>query len=135
MQDQRRDRDGADGQGEKRDEGHGPGERHGEGRAHGGPEGTHFLDLEVSKVLYGEAEALTREAARELLKDAIKERLRARLGPRLEAIARIAADELADDIEANLAVETIVAERRHARAGREEAIRKALAPAPTHSKE
>ncbi|MDI3282286.1 hypothetical protein [Polyangium sp. 15x6] len=130
MQDHRR--EGPDGQGERRGERH---EGHGEGRQAEGPEGTDFLDLEVSKVLYSEAAALTRAAAREILKDAIKERLRARLGPRLEAIARIAADELADDIEANLAIESVVEGRRHARAAREEAIRKALAPTHEHTKE
>ena len=43
---------------------------------------TRFLDLEISKVLYNEAEGVTREAFRELLKDAAKERLRERFGDR-----------------------------------------------------
>ncbi|MDI1436310.1 hypothetical protein [Polyangium sorediatum] len=127
-------REGPEGQGERQGEGHCEGRRP-EGRRSEGPKGTEFLDIEISKVLSSEAAALTREAAREILKDAINERLRARLGSRLEAIARIAADELADDIEANLAIESIVEARKHARAAREEEIRKALAPTPGHTKE
>src|SRR5687767_3629863 len=57
-------------------------ERH-ERREERGPVGTEFLDLEISKLLYGQATRLATEAARQLLLDAIKERLRERLGDRL----------------------------------------------------
>lgn len=103
-------------------------ERGGEGRR--GPEGTEFLNLEMSKVMYAEAASLTREAARELLKDAIKERLRERLGTRIAAIAKLAADELADDVEANLAIEALIASRKQARQGQDEALRRAMAQDP-----
>jgi hypothetical protein len=99
-------------------------ERREDDRGRGGPPDTSFLDLEMSKVLYGEAAALTREAAREILKEAIKTRLRERLGPTLEAIARVAADELADDVEANLDIEARIAARQKARVGRDEALKK-----------
>jgi hypothetical protein len=74
-----------------------------------GPEGTEWLDLELSKVLSARADALTRGVAEELIRDAIKERLRERLGPRLEAIGRHAADKLADAAEASLDIEARIA--------------------------
>ena len=58
----------------------------------GGPQGTDFLDLEISQVLYGEAAGVAREAFRELLKDAVKVRLKERFGSKIEALAKIAAD-------------------------------------------
>jgi hypothetical protein len=93
----------------------------------GGPEGTEFLDLEISKVLLGEASSLAREAAREILKEAVKARLRERLGERLEAIGRLAADVLCEDIEANLAIEERIGARREERKEIERRLREALA--------
>jgi hypothetical protein len=81
----------------------------------GGPPGTDWLDLEVSKMLYGRAEAIAKKAIEELLAESIKARLRERLGPRLDAVARIAADQVAADIEANLAIEAQIDARRAAR--------------------
>ncbi len=98
---------------ERRDEGHHEGGQRGPSQA--GPPESGWLDLEISKVLYGRAEALVRPAAEELLMEAIKERLRERLGPRIAAIAAIAADQLADDFEANLEIEARIAARREAR--------------------
>lgn len=72
---------------------------------------TRFLDLEISKVIYGEAEGVTREAFRDLLKDAAKERMRERYGDRIDALAQLVVDELLDDLEANLAVEDLIAQR------------------------
>lgn len=89
---------------------------HGHGHAHaeGGPD-TGFLDLELSKVMYAEAEAVTREAFRELLKEAAKRRLLERWGDRITALADLAVDELIDDAEANLEIEARIATRNHAR--------------------
>ncbi len=117
---------------DRREDGPGRGERPQAGQERqerqerGGPAGTEFLDLEISKVLYGEAAALTREAVRELLKESIKTTLQERLGPKLAAIAKIAADELADDIEANLAIEASIASRNRTRVSRDAAVQKAL---------
>jgi hypothetical protein len=99
--------------------GHGGGERR-------GPPDTSFLDLEMSKVMYAEAQQLAREAGRELVREAIKARLRERLGPEIEAIARIAADEMADDLLANLDIEARIDDRRRARQGLEGRVLEAL---------
>ena len=101
-------------------------DRRDEPRRYDGPPGTDFLDLEISQVLYGEAAGVARDAFRELLKDAVKARLKERFGSKIEALAKIAADELADDVETNLAVEALITARKQARRGREEAIRRAL---------
>jgi hypothetical protein len=109
--------------GEHRDHG---GDRSGPREERRGPEDSSFLDLEISKVLYGEASALARQAVRDILKESIKARLQERLGGRLEAIARIAADELADDIEANLGIEARIAARRDERKAIEQRVREVL---------
>jgi hypothetical protein len=96
-------------------------------RDRGGPPDSAFLDLEISKVLYGEASGLAREAARELMKDVIKQRLKERLGDKLEAIARLAADDIADDVEANLDIEARIAERGAARKSAEARLKEAIA--------
>ena len=83
-----------------------------------------FLDLEISKVLYGEAEDVTREALRDLLKDAAKELLRERFGDRIDALAGLAIDELLADVEANIAIEGRIAERAEAREGLDKRARK-----------
>jgi len=101
-------------------------DRRDEHRGQDGPPGTDFLDLEISQVLYGEAAAVARDAFRELLREAVKARLKERFGSKIDALAKIAADELADDVETNLAVEALIAARKQARRGREEAIRRAL---------
>jgi hypothetical protein len=91
----------------------------GRGGSRGGAE---FLDLELSKVLFGEASELTRVAARELLTEAIKARLRERMGDRLDAVARLAADELIDDMEANLEIERRISSRQRARGNLDERL-------------
>ncbi len=91
---------------------------HGGGRdeRRGGPEGTEFLQLEMSRVMYGEAQAMSREAMRDLLREAIRERLRQRVGDRLRAVGVLVADELAEELEANLAIEQrIDAQKRRKR--------------------
>jgi hypothetical protein len=102
--------------------GHGEHDGHGGHDGHGrhggppgrkaGPEGTDFLDLEISKVILGEAESMTRQVYGELLREAIRERLRERLGDQITAVGRLAADILADDIEANLGIERLIEQRK-----------------------
>ena len=103
---------------------------HGERERRASPPGTEFLDLEISQVLFAEASALAREATHTILKQEIEARLRERLGDRLATIARLAADELADDLEANLAIEAKIAERREGRASAVDRLRSALAGDP-----
>jgi hypothetical protein len=100
-----------------RDRPSGPGE--------GAPD-TQFLDLEISSVLYDEADRLCREAARELLRDAIRTRLEERLGGHLREIGRLAADALADDIETNLEIETLILDRRAARSSIGDRVREIM---------
>lgn len=97
-----------------------------DGPRNDGPPGTDFLDLEISQVLYGEAAGVARDAFRELLREAVKARLKERFGAKIDALAKIAADELADDIETNLSIEGLIRARKDALRGREEAIRNAL---------
>jgi hypothetical protein len=94
-------------------------DRRDEGGHHGGerrgPPDTSWLQLEMSKVIEAGAEDLARAAVEEILKDAIKARLEERLGPKLEALGRLCADRIADDVEANLDIEARIAARREAR--------------------
>jgi len=99
-------------------------ERREDRRRDTGPAGTDFLDLEISQVLYGEAAGVAREAFRELLKDAVKARLAQRFGAKIDALAKLAADELLDDVETNLSIEALINDRKQSRRGREEAIRR-----------
>src|SRR5688572_18504251 len=63
-----------------------------EAESGGGPD-TGFLDFELHKVMYDEAESIVREAYRELLKDAVKQHLSKTWGARITALAQLAADE------------------------------------------
>lgn len=96
--------------------------------------GAEFLDLEISQVLYGEAQGIVREAFRELLKEHAKRRIEARMGGQLEALAELAVDELLADVEANLAIERRIEERERQRAALAERLRAVFAdrdaPAP-----
>ncbi len=96
------------------------------GGADAGPAATNFLDLEISKVLFGEAEGITRAAFKELLKDAAKERLRERFGERIRTIAHLAVDELMDDVLANLVIEAKIRERDEKRRDLEDRVRSIL---------
>jgi hypothetical protein len=91
-----------------------------------GPPDTQFLDLEISSVLFDEADQLCREAARELLRDAIRSRLDERLGDHLREIGRLAADALADDIETNLEIESLIIDRRAARSSIGDRVREIM---------
>ena len=80
-----------------------------------GPPDTHFLDLEISRVLESRAGELVRSSVDVLLREAIVERLRERMGPRLRDLGRAAADRAVDDVEANLEIEALIVARRDAR--------------------
>ena len=77
----------------------------------GSNQDTRFLDLEMSKVLYDEAQQVTRKAFRELLLDAAKKRFTERFGDQIEGLAGLAVDELVDDMFANLEIERLIASR------------------------
>jgi hypothetical protein len=103
-----------------------------EHEAGGKPQGgarndTGFLDLEISKVLFDEAEGITRKAFRELLEEAAKRQFQARFGDRIEALAKLAVDELIADIEANLQVEATIAARQRDKAGLDARVQAILA--------
>lgn len=102
------------------DHGHDHGGDH--GGDGGGPQSGGFLDLEISKVLFAEAEGVTREAFRELLKDAAKREFQARWGERIDALAKLAVDELLTDIAANLEIEAKIAARSAAREGLDDRV-------------
>jgi hypothetical protein len=92
-----------------------------------GPEGgrgpdTSFLDFELHKVMYDEAESIVRKAYRELLEDAVKERLREVWGERITALANLAADEAMADADANFQIQALIEARNDARRGLEDRI-------------
>lgn len=93
-----------------------------------GPD-TGFLDLEISKVLFGEAEGITRKAFRELLEEAAKRHWQARFGAEIDALAKLAVDELIADIEANQRVEATIADRRRSKTDLDARIQAILAKA------
>jgi len=95
-----------------------------------GPEGTEFLDLEISQVLLGEAGAIAKQVALDLVREAARERLRERMGDRLAAIGQLAADELVDDVETNLEIEALIGARMEQAGALEERLRQALASPP-----
>ena len=66
---------------------------------------TRFLQLEMSQVMYAEAEAVARPAFRELLREAAKDRLRERFGEEITALAQLAVDELLKDVQASFEIE------------------------------
>ncbi len=87
-----------------------------------GPD-TRFLHLEMSQLLYGEAECVTRQAWRELLGAAAKARLRERFGDKITGLAQLAVDELVDDMLANLEIEGRIQERARERGRTKERLR------------
>ncbi|MBX3127779.1 MAG: hypothetical protein KF718_13730 [Polyangiaceae bacterium] len=96
---------------------------------------TEFLDLEISELLLGQAHRMAREVALELMRESMRERLRERLGARLAEVGRLAADELADDVEANLAIEAQIASRRARRGDLKQRLERAFShqPAPARA--
>jgi hypothetical protein len=59
----------------------------------------------MSQVLYAEAAEVARPAFRELLLEAAKERMRERFGEEITALARLADDELLNEMQASFDVE------------------------------
>jgi hypothetical protein len=92
----------------------------------GGDADSRFLQLEMSRVLYAEAEGVARPAFRELLLDAAKARFRERFGEEITRLAQIAVDELLVDIEASLDIEEKIQRRRES-GGTDDRLRDALA--------
>jgi len=86
----------------------------GGGGGGGGPD-TGFLDFELHKVMYDEAEAIVREAYRELVKDAAKRRMQEVWGARIEALATLAVDEAMADADANLKIQALIESRNDAK--------------------
>mgnify|MGYP001011501743 CR=1 FL=1 len=115
-----------DRRGDERPRSEGRDDRGGRGGQGGGPD-TRFLELEMSKLLYEEASGTTREALRDLIKESVTKRLRERLGDRIEALGRLAADELVDMIEANLAIEARVADYHDGREKARDRLREIFA--------
>jgi hypothetical protein len=95
------------------------------GRSGGGASpDTRFLDLEASKLFYGMAQGVTREALSELMREAAKRHLKEAWGDRIEALAALAVEELLADMEANLDIESKIAARSAGRRATEERLAK-----------
>jgi len=107
-------------------------------RGHRGPQGpqgqgadTRFLQLEMSRVLYAEAEGVTKQALRELLLEGAKAHLRDRFGETITRLAQLATDELLADIEASLDVEAQIQRRRDSGGSPSDRLREAFARKPS----
>lgn len=115
--------------GESRGCAHGgaPAERHdercGERPTHGGGPDTNFLQLEMSQVLYGEAQSVTRRAFRELLVEAAKARWRERFGDEIAGLAELAVDELMNDVLSSLDIEARIQGRQQERGRTQDRVR------------
>ena len=112
--------------------------RHGHGHGHHehprderGPDGSNGLQLELGKMAGADAMGLAVEVAREILREAIRARLRERLGARIEAVGRVAADALADDVEASLDIEARVTAHTEKRRDLADRLGAALRSSPT----
>ena len=112
-----------DGRGDDRSrEHHSRGEGGGPGR--GGPGAdTRFLQLEMSQVMYAEAEAVARPAFRELLLEAAKNQLRERFGEKITALAQLAVDELLKDVQASFEIEARIQQQKEERRPPSEQLR------------
>ena len=97
-------------------------------RDRGGPASeTRFLQLEMSQVLYAEAESVAKPAFRDLLLEAAKDRLRERFGEEITALADLAVDELLNDMQASFEIEARVQEYGEERRQPFERLRDVLA--------
>ena len=95
----------------------------------GGPEGTEFLELEITQMLATKAHELAQEASLDLLRSAIRSQLEQRLGPELDAIARVAADSVVADFDANRQIEALIANHRELKQSLLQQYQEALANA------
>ena len=99
----------------------------GDGPGRGGPgTDTRFLQLEMSQVLYAEAEEVARPAFRELLREAAKERLRERFGEEITALAQLAVDEMLTDVQASFEIEARIQQNQEERRPPRERLRELL---------
>jgi len=102
---------------------------HQQPREGGGPDGggsrpdTRFLQLEMSQVLYAEAEEVAKPALRELLLEAAKDRMRERFGAQIKALAELAVDELLIGVQASFDVESRIQRHQEERRSPEERLR------------
>ena len=96
----------------------------------GGGGDSRFLQLEISQLMYAEAEAAVRPAVRELLLEAAKERLRERFGDRITQLARLAVDEELRGMQASLDVEARIREHQEQRRQPPEQLRDLFAARP-----
>lgn len=90
-----------------------------------GPD-TRFLQLEMSEVLYAEAESVTKQAFRELLLEECKVRFRERFGDQITGLAQLAVDELMQDVFASLDVEARIRQRSRDQDSRRERLSEIL---------
>jgi hypothetical protein len=111
-----------DGEHRRHGERHGHDRDRGEGRGGGSGSDTRFLQLEMSEVLYAEAEAVTKQALRDLLLEEAKVRFRERFGDEITGLAQLAVDELMQDVLASLQVEARIHERNRDRQSRRERL-------------
>src|SRR5204862_4797696 len=102
----------------------------GPGGEGGGGADTRFLQLEISQVMYAEAEGVVRPAFRELLLEAAKARLRERFGEKITQLAQLAVDELLRDAEASLEIEARIREHREVSRQPREELRNVFAARP-----
>ena len=114
MDDRRGDEQGGRGPRHHDERGGRGGPERGRDRDDRGPDGpdTRFLQLEMSQVMYSEAQGVTKQAFRELLLDAAKARLRERLGETITRLAELAVDEALADMEASLDIEDQIRRRQ-----------------------
>jgi hypothetical protein len=89
---------------------------------------TQFLQLEISQMLFSEAQTMARQVALELMREAMRERLRERLGDRLAALGKLAADDLLEDLEANLTIERAIRAHKERSADVQQRLAAALVP-------
>jgi len=89
---------------------------------HGRGPDTRFLQLEMSELLYAEAESVTQEAFRDLLMEAAKSRLRERFGDQIVGLAQLAVDEVMGDVFASLDIEARIRQQNRERQGRRERL-------------
>ena len=88
----------------------------------GGPD-TRFLQLEMSQVLYAEAESVTKQAFRELLVEAAKARWRECFGDKIAGLAELAVDELMNDVRSSLEIEAHIEAHNRDRSHTKERLR------------
>ena len=88
---------------------------------------TRFLQLELSQVMYAEAESVARPAFRDLLLEAAKARLRERFGEEITAVAQLAVDEFLSDVQASFEIEERIQQHNEERRSPREQLRELFA--------